>query len=1500
MPNSVTVNAGGATVSNVVIAGGSYTIAGSGTLTLSNSTWEVARGLTNVVSAPIGGTTGLTKTGGGMLSLTGTNKAFTGAVTINGGAILVTNAVTGSLGSANSTAITLDGGALYASFPNDTTVNYTINVGASGGELRSLGIGRFIVGVNKLKGSGTLTLSFGTNNTRFQMGTTTQTSFTGKWIVDSGGNVNRFVDVDGSSTFGNVSGDDAITLINSGSVLFRESRTYGTNYGITVGNGGGNIAAGGGKTVVLAAKISGVSDNALRLDLGNASSVLVLSNTNNSWLGPAALANQGTLRLGASGVIADGGGNLEMGPTTRLDMNGCDETVGGLSGSGTVDNQAASTASVLTVGANGKSAIFAGTLANSGNGASLRLVKLGAGTQTLSGTNLISGGLEVCAGFLRVLTTGALGSSPIELAGGLLQLQGTGTYKIPLLTVSGTATLDFGTRGAQLDLEGIQFYPGAQLLVANCGTGKMRFTGTAPTSAALRSIRFAGNPDFSAVLASDGTVEFPGITLQPWWDAYPLIVENATAAKALELQADCTFSATYGDPSWGIYAQKVAASGNTPSLMHEAGLNHLAYYEAFGESTSFAIELKPTPENDGHYEISRTYWNWHTVAPQGGAYRWTGPQNYFDAEDFCGTYTRLHPTYGAGGRAMTYPDGSPATGYIDNDRTDPRKSRVHDAGGSKDVLGNFSIIYGYRDEVIGDSAKSAGLLSVGGHLAGHVTIGKDTACPMWIDQQRSSILHSVGAGGIDGIWADNFSAWDNLGYPPVKVAFGEWSVARFRQYLTEHFSTAELVSMGISNASTFDVRSALRARLASLGGNSSNLDDAAWNNSAWLDDPIWRAYKIFKRQTGTEALANYYSATKQAAASMGRPDFAVLGNDIPLFSLGFVRGGLDAVSTEISPGWHMGVNSRGFMLPPVGRFAPAYKLGREHAKSRILGVWMYLDGTFAAYRERPGIVKTLYYEMLANHALPMLHDANDRTTQDTAINGGFFSFVKSVRGIFGAREPWADIGLYYSSSSLLANMTPSGFLDMDNQPHAGGFFGWATALGNLHCQFRAIPEWKLTPETLAGLRILVLPDAEALDSAEVTMIDSWVQAGGRLIVTGNTGARAGEAGNFTRNASLASAGLTGVSSLASAPSTRSSVVGNGRVYFVRDNIGLNYFNASTAADRAARLGAFSQALADVLDGHNTIITAASAIPGTMGINIYEDAGSRRLFVDLNNYDIDLVTDAVTPTPRVTFSVESPEWLKPAQDADLRIAVLSPETPPTATVAKDGDDRLLITVDHFTHYASVVITSATYYPAVEAPVVSPSGGAFHAGPIPVQVNCATTEATIRYTLDGSEPLESSPQAASGSVVQAMNPGAVKVRAWMDNPSRTSTVTTANFTLTPFGQWAEGSIRPETNSLQKYALGGAASPFGEGEQSSVQSSGDSLELRAVVRTNDPGLRVRGVTAFTLADDTQWSTNGVTLTGDPDQSEVPADHQRRIYSIPRTGKSSGFLRLQIELNE
>ncbi len=448
-PTSVTVD-GGVTVGNISVTSGTYTMGGTGTLTLSSTTWDVASGLTNTVSTALAGTTGLTKTGSGVLSLTGTDKAFTGSVAINGGAIQITNVLAGNLGSATTTAITLNGGALYTLFAANTTVNYAITV-TNSGELRNLGTDtqRFTFASNKLNGSGVLTLSFGTNNTRFDLGSTTQTNFTGKWVIDSGNNTGRFLQFGTNTVFGGASGDDAITLTNSGTLLVRYNGNLGSaTQGITLATGGGRINVAGNNTNAMAAKISGAAGNTLTLGLDN-NSVLILSNTANSYAGDTSIAQaagttNGVVRLGLAGVLPDSGGTVTVGSGATLDVNGLSETIGGLAGTGTVSSSTGT--GVLAVGGNNSNSTFSGVLANGAG--TLALTKVGTGNLTLSTSNSFSGGTTVQAGRLVVGNANALGGGDV-----LVQSVSTNQAILALsgMTVSGkTVTLDSTTNKASL------------------------------------------------------------------------------------------------------------------------------------------------------------------------------------------------------------------------------------------------------------------------------------------------------------------------------------------------------------------------------------------------------------------------------------------------------------------------------------------------------------------------------------------------------------------------------------------------------------------------------------------------------------------------------------------------------------------------------------------------------------------------------------------------------------------------------------------------------------------------------------------------------------------------------------------------------------------------------------------------------------------------------------------------------------------------------------------
>jgi hypothetical protein len=758
------------------------------------------------------------------------------------------------------------------------------------------------------------------------------------------------------------------------------------------------------------------------------------------------------------------------------------------------------------------------------------------------------------------------------------------------------------------------------------------------------------------------------------------------------------------DPSWGIYGQRldIIPPGQGVSDVHAMGLKTMAYYEGFGTGSSYVAQFKKNPNGSwvkfpqapDVTQTFRTHWDWQFYDGTGEIH-WVGPQNYFDDEDFARPYTRTHPRYGS--PPMTYPDGTTATGY-NGPSTDPRNSRIFDACASKNVLGDLGLNPNLNAKFPDISCNPIvnqqggpfdGLIQVGSMWCGLIWPPKDSACPSWIDYARASALQAADA-GIDAFWVDNYSAWDSFNLQPITKAFGEWSIAGFRSYLAAHFLPADLAAMGVGNPATFDVRGYLRNTVVTWGGVPTNLNDPYWLDSQWLDDPVWRAYKIYKRQTGTAALASYYRSVKEAAAATGKPDLLVAGNDIPLVSLGWPRGDLDMVATELDwgPGWTTG--PRGLMPPPLGSYVPVYQLAREHARSRFVNVFMNVPN---AQLHKAGIANVLLYQGLSNHAFPMPQPGGNVTAGDDGTNAAFFGFARSVRATFGARVPAQEIGVYYSSSSQLAALTPNGFID---QPHSFAHWGWGTALVWLHYQYRAVPEWKLSSETLAPLRVFVIPDAEVFDQGDVPVVEAWVQAGGRLIVTGNSGRRRGEAGNLdVRPEGLSLAPLTGVSDVTTAPAQQLTTLGAGAVLYLKDNIGMAFYNADVT--RPALLAGFQDAITTVTAGQPPFLIAdAAGVGPTVGLTVYDDAGAQRRFVDVNNVDVNTATDTIAAAPPLSFTLALPSWL---QGRPLTPRVLSPDGAVGATIERVSVDRIRISVSSVPLYSSVVLEASPLVAAV---------------------------------------------------------------------------------------------------------------------------------------------------------------------------------------------------------
>lgn len=488
-PSTVSIAAGGVTVGDLSVSGTAYGFAGPGTLTLVGSDITVGAGLVSTMSVALAGSSGFTKTGDGILVLSNGNKNVSGTVVIEGGAIQVAGVGNGFLGSSSNAAVTLNGGALYGNFAANVSPAWAIEVGAGGGELRNLNAGRWQMSqANRLSGSGTLTLSFGTVNTRYEL-TAAQSTFAGKWILDSAGNNNRFFDITSGFNPGTATGDDVYTL-RQASLLLRNGVVLGSaSQGIRLTNGTSRIGVAGGNTATVAGRISGGVSDHLELSLGSTSSVLVLSNTQNSWLGNTILRTdaasgdvRGTVRLGASEVIPNAGGNVTINAGVVLDLNGFTETIGGLDGSGRVISS--SGAATLLVGANGNSPTFSGSLADGGG--QLALTKVGAGTQSLAGTNTYSGVTVVSEGTLKLNAGSSISNTPsitiasnavlnvASLAGGLTlrsgQTLGGEGEVVGSLTVGNGATLDPGSSPGFLTVENLTLASGSRLLVDVNGT----------------------------------------------------------------------------------------------------------------------------------------------------------------------------------------------------------------------------------------------------------------------------------------------------------------------------------------------------------------------------------------------------------------------------------------------------------------------------------------------------------------------------------------------------------------------------------------------------------------------------------------------------------------------------------------------------------------------------------------------------------------------------------------------------------------------------------------------------------------------------------------------------------------------------------------------------------------------------------------------------------------------------------------------------------------------
>ncbi len=452
----------------------------NGAVTLGSGTLTVDQTTDTTVGATISGSGSLVKTGSGRLTLVGANS-YTGGTTVaagtlagsagslqgdilNDAAVVFDQATDGTYAGTMSGTGTLTktgSGNLTLSGANSYSGGTTVSAGTLSGSSTSLqgailnnslvifdqNFGGTYAGV--MSGSGSLT-KIGTGNltlsgaNSYSGGTTVSAgTLTGTSTSLQGAIVNNAAVVfdqafDGTYA-GIVSGSGSLTKSGGGNLTLSGANSY--SGGTTISGGTltgtttslqGNIANSGALFFDqgTAGTYAGILSGAGNLVIANGDVTLTGANT---YSGTTTVQGGATLRLGTGGNLG-ATRLLDVNATGTFDLAGRTQTVGGLTGAGTVQ---LGTGGALTVD-QATSQTFAGVIAGAGS-----LTKAGSGTLVLSGANTYTGGTVVSAGVLQM---GAANAMPLFRAltvnGGTFDLNG---YNQTVGTLSGSGgTIDLG------------------------------------------------------------------------------------------------------------------------------------------------------------------------------------------------------------------------------------------------------------------------------------------------------------------------------------------------------------------------------------------------------------------------------------------------------------------------------------------------------------------------------------------------------------------------------------------------------------------------------------------------------------------------------------------------------------------------------------------------------------------------------------------------------------------------------------------------------------------------------------------------------------------------------------------------------------------------------------------------------------------------------------------------------------------------------------------------
>jgi autotransporter-associated beta strand protein len=305
------------------------------------------------------------------------------------------------------------------------------------------------------------------------------------------------------------------------------------------------------------------------------SGTLVLANVN-TYSGTTTIS-AGTLQFWYGGNRIKSGNDLVVNSGATFDMNSYAQTLGSLTGSGSITTGGGD----LTVGSGNSSSTFSGVITETGS-----LNKTGTGTFTLSGANTYTGGTVISNGLVIVNADSGLGAVPgtptpgnITLAGGALGMAGFNQ------SLNANRGVQVAASGGTLRALNGSFFTIPGLIE---GTGTLTLDAAASSSSILvntASNTYSGGTVFTG--ATSGTVFFlvnsigtPGSLVSGPFGTGPItfngprtrstISADTTNGNAITFAADTTFFTISSEKSL-VLQGPVTLSGGSRTLTVNIG-----------------------------------------------------------------------------------------------------------------------------------------------------------------------------------------------------------------------------------------------------------------------------------------------------------------------------------------------------------------------------------------------------------------------------------------------------------------------------------------------------------------------------------------------------------------------------------------------------------------------------------------------------------------------------------------------------------------------------------------------------------------------------------------------------------------------------------------------------------------------------------------------------------------------------------------------------------------